>query len=36
MSSAERVLLGVGAMSATLTLAIVAGIGAALILGFMV
>jgi hypothetical protein len=35
MSGAERVLLTVGVMSATLTLMIVAGIGAAIMLGFL-
>jgi hypothetical protein len=35
MSGAERVLLSVGAVSAALTLMIVAVIGAAIILGFV-
>jgi hypothetical protein len=35
MSGAERVLLSVGVMSATLTLMIVAVIGTAIVLGFV-
>ena len=35
MSGAERVLLSVGVMSAMLTLMIVAGMGAAIMLGFL-
>jgi hypothetical protein len=35
MSGAERMLLSVGAMTAALTLAIVAGIGTAMMLGFL-